>query len=92
MPVTVKPVFRHEREVSQKPLVVKGRPSPDGKTPDGMVQHTRESCERKVGFKTEREAWFALRQMNREGKNCKSRVVYQCRWCGFWKIGKKPGG
>ena len=84
----VKPVYRHERVVHEKPLPVVERPSPE----HFAVQHTRASCERKVGFKTEREAWFALRQMNRDGKNCKGRAVYQCRWCGFWKIGRKPGG
>lgn len=86
----VKPVYRHERVVHEQPLIVKERPSPDALI--GGVQHTKLSCERKVGFKTEREAWFALRAMNRDGKNCKGRAVYQCRWCGFWKIGRKPGG
>lgn len=88
MKSTIKPILRYDREISEVARPVKERPSPDG----DVVWHSKASCERKTsGFKLEREAWFHLRGMRRSGRDCTGRVVYQCRWCGLWHIGKRVG-
>lgn len=75
-----------EREIHETPVPIVERP---GREEGSHARHSRESCERKVGYETERVAWLALRRMRRDGKDCTGRGTYQCRWCGMWHIGRR---
>lgn len=56
---------------------------------DGRVApHFEQTCARKKKFASGRLAWFELRQMHREGRNCKTARVYECAICGKWHIGR----
>ncbi len=69
----------------EEPAVLVGlTPTKDG----GATPHFESTCARKVAFKTKRAGWFALRGMNRDGKNCLGAVVYQCAICNEFHIGR----
>lgn len=67
---------------------IKFRTAPDGTE----IRHRESSCGSKIGYKTERAAWFGLRAKRRNGESRDNAGVYQCVRCWLWHIGRKPEG
>lgn len=61
------------------------------KAKDGTdIMHREVSCGSKAQYKTEREAWFALRKQMRDGARKANYGTYQCAVCWMWHNGKRP--